>query len=364
MKAIFWGSLLIFLVLTLWSILAVELLHPLCMELADEGVFHNCERCPRAFSSIEQSVLTFIQTVIVGDSWGVLVVPIVERHAWTAIIFCGVIGTVQLGLMNLILTVIVDRATEARLEDHYFQHLTKEEEFASCKETLTNICKQLDTNSNGDLSKEELFNGASQSLEFANVLKLMDVTGEDLDALFKILDTDHSGTVSYMEFVEQLHRMRTVNLPTLLMLVKHDVLTVHHELRTCMKSVDASLGEAHRALQMLRSSDASPALPEKLPMEPKDDPAEDKFVMEMPAFHIAVNSSGAIAQSTKCSNGLNQVLSSSSSNRPAPPPNDKMLQWSDSAVYSLQAEVARLREQLDREHAEASAELGEYIVRF
>jgi hypothetical protein len=143
MKSLFWGSCLILVVLIVWSILAVEFLHPLNVELYNEGVHEGCERCGRAFSTIPQATLTFVQTIVTGDSWGLLAIPIIERSPWTTIIFFGVVGSVQLGLMNLILAVIVDRATEARLEDNYFQHLSKEESFASYKEQMSKVVMSL-----------------------------------------------------------------------------------------------------------------------------------------------------------------------------------------------------------------------------
>jgi len=66
MKAIIWASLLLFFLLTIWAIFAVELLHPVARDLAAEGAFEGtgCNRCGRAFSSVMESNLTFVQTII------------------------------------------------------------------------------------------------------------------------------------------------------------------------------------------------------------------------------------------------------------------------------------------------------------
>merc|ERR1719359_2715100 len=112
---------MILVVLMMWSIVTVELVHPLNEEIAKEGLYDGCDRCPRAFASVAQAMLTFIQTIIAGDSWGTLALPLIEKQPWTALIFMSVLLTVQLGLLNLILAVIVDRAAEARAQDTELQ---------------------------------------------------------------------------------------------------------------------------------------------------------------------------------------------------------------------------------------------------
>jgi hypothetical protein len=94
LKTIIWGSVMLAVVLVVWSILAVEVLNPLAKELGKQGAYPNCERCPRAFASIAQSSLTFFQTILAGDAWGVLCVPIIEHHPWTSMIFYGVLATI------------------------------------------------------------------------------------------------------------------------------------------------------------------------------------------------------------------------------------------------------------------------------
>jgi len=238
MRAIFWGAVLIGIALVLWSMIAVEVLNPLAQELADDGAFEGCDRCGRAFSTIYQSSLTFFQTIVAGDSWGQLALPIIEKQPLASCIFIGVLISVQLGLMNLILAVIVDRATDARLENNYFTHLEKESQYESYKKQMVTICAQLDRDGGGFLTKDELIGGACHSVEFANLLKLMDLSMDELGALFEILDTDRSGSISYSEFVEQLHRMKNGDSHTLLMLIKHDVMKVHDDLKLQLKTIE------------------------------------------------------------------------------------------------------------------------------
>jgi len=118
MKAIAWAGLLIALFLLVWAIVAVEILHPLNEVIAQtSNTYEDCARCPRAFASVGEALLTFIQQIIAGDSWGLTSLPLMEKHPWTSMIFLSVLVSVHLGLMNLVTAVIVDRAWEARQED-------------------------------------------------------------------------------------------------------------------------------------------------------------------------------------------------------------------------------------------------------
>merc|ERR1719226_392540 len=100
MRTIMWGAVMMFGMLLLWSIIMVELVHPINSTRVE---YDGCERCARAFGDVLSSVLTLFQTTIAGDSWGTLAVAIIETEPWVASIFVTALLTVSLGLTNLIL---------------------------------------------------------------------------------------------------------------------------------------------------------------------------------------------------------------------------------------------------------------------
>ena len=110
-SAIAWGIVLIFLMLILWSVIAVQVIHPLNKEVADMGLYEGCERCPRAFESVTASVITFCEQVIAGGSWGQLNIVIMEHSPSSAIFFFfAVFVTLDIAIMNVILAAIVQNA--------------------------------------------------------------------------------------------------------------------------------------------------------------------------------------------------------------------------------------------------------------
>lgn len=130
---------------------------------------------------------------------------------------------VQLGLLNLILTVIFDGAAQARADDLDEQVEKKKQDCNVAREKLLQLCADMDNDDSGELGLEELAAGYQDNAEFASTLNLMDVGADDLEMVFEILDEDKSGTVTFSECVDQLHKMKTQESHTLLIFIKHHV---------------------------------------------------------------------------------------------------------------------------------------------
>ncbi|CAE8594241.1 unnamed protein product, partial [Polarella glacialis] len=69
MKAIWWGFVMILMLLSIFSLLAVELVSPFTNKVDDHNLLGD-PWCDVAFSSVARSVLFFFQTLVAGDSWG------------------------------------------------------------------------------------------------------------------------------------------------------------------------------------------------------------------------------------------------------------------------------------------------------
>lgn len=90
-------------VMTVWAMLIVEWVYPRVQSLHDnEGLFEDCEQCVRATSSVMNANLLLFKTVIAGDSWGLIAVPVIEHYPATALFFMGSLLTLVFGVLNLI----------------------------------------------------------------------------------------------------------------------------------------------------------------------------------------------------------------------------------------------------------------------
>jgi len=218
MKAMLWGITIIIIMLGLWSLLAVEIVHP-----RNHGIEHKREYCVLAFSSVQRATLFFFQTLVAGDSWGECTIPIIMESWEVIIVFAGALVSVQLGFTNLILAVIVEAAARARERD--LEHRLKEKKRyeRKCLEEWHTVIESLDNDQSGTISMEELKLGFQTQPALSKILELLDIDKQDLESFFRLMDNDNSGDVSYTEFYNCLRKAHSQDMRMYLMNVKLQV---------------------------------------------------------------------------------------------------------------------------------------------
>lgn len=209
-KAICWGLIMIALCLVIWGILAVQLLHPVNVSAMKNKpyIYDECERCPRAFSTVFNAMLTLFQQLVAGDEWGSVSTVIIEEAPWTAMFMLLVLMTVSLTMLNLILTVTLEAGASAAAEDDNANAVQIRKKIMQAEKKLIEICASLDKDQSGALNIEEFLEGFENHKEFQDALQVMNVNAADIHMIFNICDEDGSGDVNYHEFVEQLRRIK------------------------------------------------------------------------------------------------------------------------------------------------------------
>lgn len=213
-----------FFIITIWSIIAVELLNEVVLEIASSSsIWDDCARCASSFSSIWDSNLTFFQTIVAGDSWGKVALPVIQKRWWSTIILFGALSTVIFGVLNMIAAVVIDTFAERRSKD--VANMASELEYEELIERrrLEKMFAKIDEDQSGALSKEELRDGARKIQEFRQYLRVLDIDDKDLSELFDIIDSDRSGEIDPAEFIDALYRMKTTESKTATRFVKHMV---------------------------------------------------------------------------------------------------------------------------------------------
>lgn len=248
-KAILWGSIMIFIMLLIFGMFAVEFVHPLVLEMEADGEFQDCEQCPRSFSSVSRAILYFTQTVIAGDNWGKVAVPVIERWPATAVLFVVALVTIQLGLLNLILAVIVERAVQARQDDSAIFLAERAQLFKSMKSRLVSMFNRIDKDGNGFLTEQEVLEGFRTDSNFADLFRTMGISQSEMAVVFQILNVDETGLLSYEDFVEQLYRMKTEDSSTYLLFNLHSMrLNIKSELKNLTEVLDTKAEAQEAAL--------------------------------------------------------------------------------------------------------------------
>merc|ERR1740138_1029168 len=135
----FWACILILIVLLIFSVVGVEVIRPYNEELAAAGAYSDCDQCVDAFSSVKQSFFTMFLMVFIGDLWSDVAYPIVKRQPLIGFVFMAAFCIVHLGVLNLILTVIVDGAAQARSDTLEEQVMKKKAECNIARDKLLQL---------------------------------------------------------------------------------------------------------------------------------------------------------------------------------------------------------------------------------
>lgn len=237
LKTLLWSFTFLFVAMTIWSMLAVELVHPVIQDLMKEnGLFADCSECGRSFESVMRANLTLFKTVVAGDSWGTVAVPVIEARPWTILVFAGSEMSLLYGLLQLVVAVVVDTAAEFRQKDVMSLAMDMDADQLTDLKFLTRIFKQIDEDNSGELELEELIKGAETVPEFQSRLRVMDIDKADLEQLFYMLDEDSGGSISPEEFKYALSRWLH-DSKTATRFVKHNSMQILEEQRMLRKVV-------------------------------------------------------------------------------------------------------------------------------
>lgn len=197
--AMFWGFIMILVFLVVFSIVGVEIFHPINVTL-----HHEDEYCEDIFASVWNATLMFIQTLVAGDSWGLCTIPIIQHNNLSIVFFASAVITIQLGVTNLILSVVVQRAEAAHLSD--VQQVLERKELAQkmAAETLRADLAAIDDNKNGRISVAELRDGFDTNMSIQERLRSLDMKKEELDRFLSLLDASNDGEVLYDDLVDAI----------------------------------------------------------------------------------------------------------------------------------------------------------------
>ena len=104
LRTLVWSFLLCFVIMTIWAMLLVEVVHPIIQDMVEDGheIISNCPYCRTSTSSVMEATLLLFKTVIAGDSWGQVAVPVIQRNPETAVIFVLSQLSLVFGVLNII----------------------------------------------------------------------------------------------------------------------------------------------------------------------------------------------------------------------------------------------------------------------
>eukprot|EP00747_Dinoflagellata_sp_TGD_P080420 gnl/TRDRNA2_/TRDRNA2_160884_c3_seq1.p1 gnl/TRDRNA2_/TRDRNA2_160884_c3~~gnl/TRDRNA2_/TRDRNA2_160884_c3_seq1.p1 ORF type:complete len:481 (+),score=103.00 gnl/TRDRNA2_/TRDRNA2_160884_c3_seq1:122-1444(+) len=158
------------------------------------------------FGTIPDAMVTLFNMVLLAE-WPEIIRP-VWAFQWPLVCFFACfVGFTTLGILNVIVGVIVEQTAEAAKKEHESDILRKHKDQMNHVKELVAIMRQMDDNSDGEISAEEM--GSPENEKFiTGVMSSLDLppgfTPVDLHAM---LDTGCDGKLSTREFIEGMFRM-------------------------------------------------------------------------------------------------------------------------------------------------------------
>jgi len=118
---------------------------------------------------------------------------------------------------------------------------------------LLRLCSDMDKDSSGSVSLDELNVAYDESAEFRSVMLSLEVQREELKQMFTLLDADGGGEVDYKEFVDQLYTLSTCDMRMMLAMNRMDTssmkTTVEGELTEQLQKISESLEVQQKILK-------------------------------------------------------------------------------------------------------------------
>jgi len=266
-KAMIWGLLAMTGLLMIFSLLAVELVHP-----EHHTINHKDLYCKEAFVSVQSSLFFFIQNAIVGDQWA-CITPVILDHWYLGLMFVAVYALVQFGLMNLILSAVIDEAYKAHDLDVEERLIDMKAEEAHQLEMLGPVFKEIDLDGSGTLTAEELLHAYRVDPRLQQVLSLLRIDEEGLLTLFQLMDSNGDGDINYEEFTKCMKAAQVQDIRMQMMTLKLHVLQLVGDLGERVASVAENVGRlsamsrgsgpvTFKEVSKISLADASTKLPE------------------------------------------------------------------------------------------------------
>jgi len=253
LRTIFWGCIILVMVLAVSSVLAADILRPRVLQMYEEGTLkeEDCTRCRVAFDSVPQSMITFFQTLVMGDGIDVLMIPLIEED-WVAAAFLLIlVATVYLGFSNLLLSVIVDKASEARTSDTFLQSLLHKKSRNMARQELMEMWRKSDADGDGIVTLEELRTTYDQQEEFRRYFRQMDIDLDFLEMAFEAAKNDDE-ECEFEDLANTVVHMKNTDIGPVVSTVKFQLSVLMKEMGNLSSQMNSLQGELQEQAEMTK----------------------------------------------------------------------------------------------------------------
>jgi voltage-gated sodium channel len=247
-NTVFWGMLLVAVLLYICGIFMTKTLRPLRDE---NGIIEGEERAN--WDNVGRSMLTLFQ-IMTLDGWASEVAdPVIEKWPVTAFFFVGFICLTTYAILNVLVAVVVEHTLNTARDSNSAQLRKAEDELKGNVQRIAHIFGRMDDDRNQMLTRDEFLKGCNDK-EVLVALHALEVKFNDVESLFDVLDVDESGVISTVEFVQGCLRARGIAKAKDLLSVECQMLRLRSEQDRNMEAMSNRVDQLHATFEDLAKS--------------------------------------------------------------------------------------------------------------
>mmetsp|Transcript_32860 Transcript_32860/g.90661 ORF Transcript_32860/g.90661 Transcript_32860/m.90661 type:complete len:577 (-) Transcript_32860:101-1831(-) len=195
------------------------------------------------WGTLPRSMFTLFKSITGGVNWDDVAKPFNQVHIIWEVAFAGFIIFAHLAVLNVVTSVFCQSAMEGAQHDHYIAVQAQIANKASYVKRMQALFKNVDSDDSGVITYEELEQhlGDRQVRAF---FESMDLETSDAWTLFKLLDRDMTHEIDIEEFVDGCLRLRGVAKSI-------DMARLLHETKWALKSISQLSDTVRTEVRML-----------------------------------------------------------------------------------------------------------------
>lgn len=202
------------------------------------------------FGGVGRSMWTLVQ-VLTRDSWSSGLVRQVLEGAWYMMVFFAVfMFLTTYGVMNLIISVIVEQTLSTQSKNEGRMKASEEKEKEQENEVLREIYLLSDIYAHGDLGLPIFEQACKEDAEVRWRMRQLELPFEDVKRLFQVMDGDGTRSLNMKEFMEGCSKLKGTAR-------SKELMALQAKADMCAKKMDLMSLELQDTERMLQRLDAA-----------------------------------------------------------------------------------------------------------
>jgi Ca2+-binding EF-hand superfamily protein len=193
------------------------------------------------FGGVWTSMNTLYQAITGGVSWRECCTPLEQTSPMMGLIFSVYIAFTYFAVLNVVTGVFCSSALEATKSNPELVANQMSHNKAAYRERVKDLFKTMDNDDTNTITIDEL-EALLEQQEARLHLSAMGIVVEDAWSLFRLIDTDHGGTIDIDEFVAGCSRLSGEAKAMDIFNMQYEIHILANRLAKFMRSVEDRLG--------------------------------------------------------------------------------------------------------------------------